>query len=412
MSHYNALIIGAGAVGLATALRLQTRRPNWTIAVLDKEEQVAAHQTGNNSGVIHSGVYYQPGGTRATLCRKGYNELLAFAVEHHVPFKLTGKFIVAITNAEVPRLRNIMERGIANGLTGLEWLETAAFRERAPQLGGVAALWVPQAGIISYRAVTEKYAERFQALGGRLHLGERVAGISRSPSGWWVETETSQVPGFSPTAMGQAVRKYQADNIINCAGLYSDKLTALSGEQPDVKILPFRGEYYELAPATASQVPALVYPVPNPNFPFLGVHLTPTIDGRVEAGPNAVLAYAREGYTNRQIQWRELRETLAYSGFRSLARKYWRDGAKELHRSYSKSAFLRALQPLLPTLQRKDLLPGGAGVRAMAVAPDGTMIDDFLFYKGPGIVNVANAPSPAATASLAIGEAVVDELLG
>ena len=393
---YNALIIGAGAVGMATAYQLLKRRPDWSILVVDKEEQVAAHQTGNNSGVIHSGVYYEPGGSRALLCRKGYRQLLKFAEQHGVPYKLTGKFIVAVTPAEVPRLQNIQARGQQNGLEGLEWLEQDAFRERAPELGGVAALWVPQAGIISYRRVTEEYARQFQKGGGELRLNCQVKGISNNQGHFEISTSAGV---------------FRSERLINCAGLYSDKLTRLSGQKPAVKILPFRGEYYELGPTAASKVKALVYPVPNPNFPFLGVHLTPTIDGRVEAGPNAVLAYAREGYTNRQVNWGELRETLAYRGFRTLARKYWRDGARELRRSYSKAAFLKALRPLLPSLTKADLLAGGAGVRAMAVAPDGTMVDDFLFYRSPGLVNVANAPSPAATASLAIGERVVEELL-
>lgn len=394
MKHFDVLIIGAGAVGLATALQLQKKRPEWSIGVLEKEDRVAAHQTGNNSGVIHSGVYYQPGGLRARLCRKGYRELVDFADEYQLPYRLTGKYIVAITEAEIPRLKNIQERGIANGLDGLEWLERDAFRERAPHLGGSAALWVPQAGIISYRAVAEQYASLLMDHGNQILLEHRVTGISRSGANFMVGTDRGDL---------------LCRRLINCAGLYSDKLTALSGQKSRVQILPFRGEYYELTPARAATVPALVYPVPNPNFPFLGVHLTPTIDGRVEAGPNAVLAYAREGYDNREINWGELRETLRYSGFKRLARKYWRDGARELGRSYSKRAFWKALHPLLPQLEKADLLPGGAGVRAMAVAPGGTMVDDFLFYTGPGLVNVANAPSPAATASLAIGAVVAEK---
>ncbi|MEM7571887.1 MAG: L-2-hydroxyglutarate oxidase [Bacteroidota bacterium] len=393
---YDALIIGAGAVGLATAYQLKRKKPDWSILVVDKEDHVAAHQTGNNSGVIHSGVYYEPGGSRALLCRSGYRQLIDFADQYQVPYRLTGKYIVAVAPAEVQALRKIQERGRKNGLQNLQWLPQEVFRERAPQLGGVAALWVPQAGIISYRQLTEEYARQFQKLGGQLQLNCKITAIERQEDVFLISTSAGP---------------HRCRNLINCAGLYSDKLSRLSGQEPAVKILPFRGEYYELGPRVARQVDALVYPVPNPNFPFLGVHLTPTIDGRVEAGPNAVLAYAREGYNNRQVHWGELRETLAYRGFRVLARKYWRDGARELRRSYSKKAFLRALQPLLPALTKADLLPGGAGVRAMAVEADGTMVDDFLFYRAAGLVNVANAPSPAATASLAIGERVAGELL-
>lgn len=394
---YDALITGAGAVGLATALKLQQRRPDWKVIVVDKADRVAAHQTGHNSGVIHSGVYYPPGGTRARLCVKGYRELLDFCDEEHIPYQLTGKFIVATNEAELPGLKKIHQRGIANGLTDLQWISGDEMRERSPHTGGIAALWVPQAGIIGYSAVTEAYRSRVESRGGVVQLNTEVTGCQRENDTYIITTSDGD---------------FLTRHLINCGGLQSDLLTKMTGHQPEAQILPFRGEYYELGPEAAAKVNHLVYPVPDPAFPFLGVHLTPMIDGRVEAGPNAVLAFAREGYDNKTINLRELAETVKYSGFQALARQYWRKGAKELHRSFSKKAFLNSLLPLMPDLQLSDLHPGGAGVRAMAVGPGGEMIDDFLFYKGERLVNVANAPSPAATASLAIGEAVVKELLG
>ena len=394
---YDALITGAGAVGLATALKLQERRPDWKVVVVDKADRVAAHQTGHNSGVIHSGVYYPPGGTRARLCVKGYRQLLDFCDEEGIPYRLTGKFIVATSEAELPGLKKIHERGTANGLTDLHWMSGDEMRERSPHTGGIAALWVPQAGIIGYTAVSEAYRKRIESRGGEVLLNTKVTGYQRESDAYIIETSAGEL---------------RARHLINCGGLQSDLLTKMTGQQPEVQILPFRGEYYELGPEAAAKVNHLVYPVPDPAFPFLGVHLTPMIDGRVEAGPNAVLAFAREGYDNKTVNFRELAQTVGYSGFQALARQYWRKGAKELHRSFSKRAFLDSLLPLMPGLQLSDLRPGGAGVRAMAVGPAGEMIDDFLFYKGDRLVNVANAPSPAATASLAIGEAVVGELLG
>jgi len=394
---YDALITGAGAVGLATAMRLQQRRPDWSVIVVDKADRVAAHQTGHNSGGIHSGVYYPPGGTRARLCVSGYRDLLSFCDEEAIPYQLTGKFIVAVTEAEIPGLRKIHQRGIANGLTDLRWMSGDEMRTQSPHTGGVAALWVPQAGIVNYGTVAHAYAQRIESRGGVVQLNTEVTGYLRENDTYIVQTSGGEL---------------RTHHLINCAGLQSDQLSAMTGTRPDVQILPFRGEYYQLVPEAAVKVKHLIYPVPDPAFPFLGVHLTPTIDGRVEAGPNAVLAFAREGYDNRTVNLRELSETIGYSGFQTLARKYWRKGAKELHRSFSKRAFLQSLQPLMPNLTAADLKPGGAGVRAMAVSPNGEMVDDFLFYKGERLVNVANAPSPAATASLAIGAAVVEELLG
>jgi L-2-hydroxyglutarate oxidase len=395
--NYDVIVTGAGAVGLATARWLQQKRPQWSVLVLEKADRVAAHQTGHNSGVIHSGVYYPPGGTRARLCRRGYDRLLAFCEKEQVPYRITGKFIVAVNDQEVPGLSRIHERGQANGLAGLRWMTGDEMREHSPHTGGVAALWVPQSGIVDYAAVSAAYARCLEREGGLVQLNTEVLRQRRVGQEFVVETSRGV---------------YRARHLVNCGGLYSDHLTRMSGERPEVQILPFRGEYYELEPAAAAKVKHLIYPVPDPAFPFLGVHLTPMIDGRVEAGPNAVLAFAREGYRNTILNRKELAETLAYSGFRSLARKHWKKGALELRRSFSKRAFHRSVLPLMPSLRLSDLRPGGAGVRAMAVGPRGEMVDDFLFYGGDRLVNVANAPSPAATASLAIGEEVAARLLG
>lgn len=393
---YDLIVTGAGAVGLATALNVQWKRPDWSVLVLEKAGRVAAHQTGHNSGVIHSGVYYPPGGTRARLCRRGYDQLLTLCDEEGVPYRITGKFIVAVNEAELPGLSRIHERGRANGLQNLRWMSGDEMREQSPHTGGVAALWVPQSGIVDYAAVSEAYARRLERRGGVVQLNTTVLGQQRSGREFVVHTSRGD---------------FRSRHLINCGGLYSDHLTEMSGERPEVQILPFRGEYYELAPAAAARVQHLIYPVPDPAFPFLGVHLTPMIDGRVEAGPNAVLAFAREGYRNTVFNRRELAAALGYSGFRALAQKHWRKGARELQRSFSKRAFYRSVRPLMPSLQLKDLRPGGAGVRAMAVGPRGEMVDDFLFYGADRLINVANAPSPAATASLAIGEEVARRLL-
>lgn len=359
---------------------------------------MAAHQTGHNSGVIHSGVYYSPGGSRARLCREGYDLLLKFCETENVPYRLTGKFIVAVSEQEIAGLQEIERRGKANGLTDLKWMSGEEMREHTPATGGIAAIWVPQSGIVDYGEVSRAYARKITRQGGEVRLNTEVIGYHREQKGFTFLTSQGEI---------------KTKRLVNCGGLQSDLLTKMGGERPNVQILPFRGEYYELGQAVAAKVTHLIYPVPDPAFPFLGVHLTPMIDGRVEAGPNAVLAFAREGYNNRTVNLRELAATLRYPGFRALARKHWRKGALELRRSFSKQTFLESLLPLMPSLTLEDLKPGGAGVRAMAVSPDGGMMDDFLFFRSPRLVNVANAPSPAATASLAIGgkvsELVVDD---
>ncbi|MEQ8703243.1 MAG: L-2-hydroxyglutarate oxidase [Phaeodactylibacter sp.] len=394
--QYDVAIIGAGIVGLATAYQLSEKQPGLRIAVIDKEAGVARHQTGNNSGVIHSGIYYTPGGSKALNCRRGYDYLLRFAQAHGIPHEVCGKVIVATRKAEVPALEGILKTGQANGLEGIRMIGREACREIEPHVDAIQGIWVPQSGIISYRAVAEKYLELVQRRAGEALPGYTVQDIDLRPGQVTVVTDHGEV---------------NCRLVINCAGLYSDKIARMTMPAINLKIIPFRGEYYELRPEKQYLVNNLIYPVPNPNFPFLGVHFTRMISGGIEAGPNAVLAFRREGYSRYDVDLRELFETLSYSGFQQIARKYWRDGLGELYRSFSKSAFVRALQHLIPEITGADLVRGGAGVRAMACGPNGELIDDFLFLEKPGVINVCNAPSPAATASLAIGETVAEKAL-
>ena len=391
---YDVAIVGAGLVGLGTALQLLRQRPGLRVVIIDKADKVAAHQSGNNSGVIHSGIYYKPGSLRASLCRRGYTQLLQFCDEQSVPYQLCGKVIVAVREEECNRLGGIYERGQANGLQGLRWLRSReAIREIEPHVGGLQAIYVPQAGIVDYKRVAAAYADAITKLGGEFRLNTRVLDIVAADSGRLLLTDQGDI---------------HTRLLVSCGGLYADHLSRMTEERVAEQILPFRGEYYKLTAAAEHLVQGLIYPVPNPNFPFLGVHFTRLAGGGVEAGPNAVLAFAREGYKRSTIHWRELAETLAFPGFRKLARKYWRDGLAEMYRSFSKAAFLSALQPLVPAIRMEPLEEGGAGVRAMACSPDGSLLDDFLFYQGAGVIHVANAPSPAATASLAIGETVAE----
>lgn len=394
--QYDVAIIGAGIVGLATAYQLTEKRPGLRVAVLDKATAVARHQTGNNSGVIHSGIYYKPGGSKALNCAKGYRYLLDFARVHGIPHDICGKVIVATRPEELPSLEKILATGQANGLRGIKVISREACREAEPHVNAIKAIWVPQSGIIHYRSVAEKYMELVRAHEGEAMLGEEVRGIDVRPGKATVITDQ---------------RELTCQLVINCAGLYADKITRMTMPEIELQVIPFRGEYYELRPEKQYLVNNLIYPVPNPNFPFLGVHFTRMIGGGIEAGPNAVLAFRREGYSRYDIKFSELWETLSFPGFQQIARKYWRDGLNELYRSYSKSAFVKALQHLIPEIAREDLVRGGAGVRAMACRPDGTLIDDFIFLEKPGVINVCNAPSPAATASLAIGETVAEKAL-
>mgnify|MGYP002786822685 CR=1 FL=1 len=388
---YNVVVIGGGIVGLASALKIKEANPRYRVAVVEKEKAISRHQTGHNSGVIHSGLYYKPGSAKARNCVDGYNQLIKFCNEEGVNYELCGKIVVATSPEEVPYLHQLTERGIQNGLTGMKKLSAGELKEYEPHVNGVEGLFVPQTGIIDYKEVAAKYAEKFHHFGGEIYTDTEVRGfVEKSPL---VEVKTNK-----QTLVTRLV--------VNCTGLHSDTITKMTGIKPDYRIIPFRGEYYKLKPEKEYLVKNLIYPVPDPNFPFLGVHFTRMIGGGIEAGPNAVLAFRREGYSKTDIHLGELFGSLTYKGFRTVAKKYWRTGLGEMHRSFSKKAFATALQKLLPEIQKEDLVKGGAGVRAQACDKNGGLIDDFLiFEKGP-FINVGNAPSPAATSSLSIGQHV------
>jgi (S)-2-hydroxyglutarate dehydrogenase len=388
---YDIIVVGGGIVGLATALQLKKEKPNLSILVLEKENELAKHQTGNNSGVIHSGIYYKPGSLKATNCLRGYDLLLQFCKENDVPFELCGKIIVATDESEIKLLNNLFERGQQNGLQNLKRLTKEQLKEHEPHVTGLEGIFVPQTGIVDYKKVAEKYGDLLRQQGAAIHLGEKVINIHKEAK--QVTVETSQTT-------------YTAQLFINCAGLYSDKVARMTVEDLNVKIIPFRGEYFKLRKEKEYLVKNLIYPVPDPNFPFLGVHFTRMAKGGVEAGPNAVLAFQREGYKKSQINLGELAETLAWPGFQKVAAKYWRTGMGEMYRSFSKAAFTKALQKLIPEIQESDLVEGGAGVRAQACDRTGGLVDDFLILEDKQVINVCNAPSPAATSSLAIGETV------
>jgi L-2-hydroxyglutarate oxidase len=388
------IVIGGGIVGLSTAMALATGAPPIAPLVLEKEPQLAAHQTGHNSGVIHSGLYYKPGSLKARFCVEGAREIVAFARERGIAHEICGKVVVATRPEELPRLEELHRRGVANGTSGLAMIGPEELREIEPHAAGLRALRVASTGIIDFPAVARAYADEVRKHGGEIRTGARVLGIRRDGADWVVET----------TAGAERAR-----HLINCAGLHSDTLARLAGTPPPVRIVPFRGEYYELVPEREDLVKALIYPVPDPAFPFLGVHFTRMVKGGVEAGPNAVLAFKREGYRRTDFAARDAWDTFSYPGFWHLARKYWRTGAGEFHRSFRKSAFVRALQRLLPELREADLRPAGAGVRAQAIDPRGALVDDFSIQAIGGIVHVLNAPSPAATASLPIGRAIAEQ---
>ncbi len=392
-SRYNVIIIGGGAVGLGVALEITRRFPRQKLLLVEKEDKVACHQSGHNSGVIHSGVYYKPGSLKARLCVAGAAAMVEFCREHGISHNVCGKVIVATNEDERPRLEELRIRGEANGLTGLRLIGSEELRELEPHASGLQALLVPSTGVTDYALVCEKYAQLIVASGGTVRTSVAVTGIQRSAQEIVVETNTG---AFATSA------------VINCAGLYSDRIARMAGDDPGIMIVPFRGEYYDLTPERSSLVRALIYPVPDPRFPFLGVHFTRRITGRVDAGPNAVLALAREGYRHSDINARDLASSLAFPGFWRMAGKHWRNALGEWHRSLSKRAFVRALERLLPEIRESDLVPGGSGVRAQALKPDGALVDDFQFVPSGKILHVLNVPSPAATASLVIGKTIVD----
>lgn len=387
---YDVAVVGGGLVGLATALALTDARPGLRLALVEKEEAPAMHQSGRNSGVLHSGLYYRPGSLKARLCVEGKAEMEAFCQHEGVPWARSGKLVVAVTPDEVPRLDALQARGRANGVE-TERLSPEAMREREPHAAGLAALWVPATGVADYGAAARRMASRLAARGATVQTGAAVVGGRETPGGVTVETTAGAV---------------EARVLVNCAGLWADRVARLFGVTPSVQLVPFRGEYMVLRPEAAPLVRGLIYPVPDPAFPFLGVHLTRHVDGSVGAGPSAALAFAREGYTLGTVRVGELGEALRYGGFRRLAAQHWRMGLGELGRSVSRRAFWRAATRLVPGLAYRDLVPARSGVRAQAVRPDGSLDDDFVIEQTARAVHVVNAPSPAATASLAIGREV------
>jgi L-2-hydroxyglutarate oxidase LhgO len=392
---YDVAIIGAGILGLATAREILQRRPRARLVVLDKEADIAMHQSGHNSGVIHSGIYYAPGSLKARACVSGGAQLYRYCEERGIHFERCGKVIVATSEAELPRLEELQRRGTANGVPGLEMIGPERLREIEPHVAGVRALWSPNTGIINYRHVAHAYAQDVEAAGGDIRTRHELVGLRRDRDATVLETTAGE---------------FSAPTVIACAGLHADRVARLTGGPSTPRIVPFRGDYYVLRPERRNLVRSLIYPVPDPTFPFLGVHFTRTVDGEVWLGPNAVLAFAREGYRRTDIVPGDLAEAVAYRGFRRLATKYWRTGLAEMWRDVSKTAFLASGRVFVPDLQLDDLQPGPSGVRAQALAPDGALVDDFVVDRAGGVLHVRNAPSPAATSSLAIGAMVADAL--
>ena len=386
------IVIGGGIVGLSVAMQLTRRFPRMKLTVLEKEAGVGRHQTGHNSGVIHSGIYYKPGSIKARTCVEGAAAMVEFCQAHTLPLRVCGKVIVATSEAELPRLNHLLERGRANGVDGLRLLNRDQLREIEPHAEGLAALHVPGTGITDFTLVCEKYADITQAQGGTVCTSAQVIGIRKDGRDSVVETTAGAFPaGF----------------VINCAGLFSDRVSQMAGERPPVRIIPFRGEYYDLVPAKEHLVRTLIYPVPDPRFPFLGVHFTRRIHGGVDAGPNAVLALKREGYRCTDFSARDTLAALSFPGFWRMAARFWRSGLGESYRSVRKRAFVAALRKMVPEVREDDLRPGGSGVRAQAIARDGCLVDDFLFSRTGNLLHLYNVPSPAATASIAVGRAIV-----
>ena len=394
MEQADVLIIGAGILGLATAYQLSQTYPEFKVIVLEKEFDLAFHQTGHNSGVLHSGIYYKPGSLKAENCRLGKKAMEAFCDEEGIAFDICGKVIVATSEAELPALELIFERGRANGVK-CEIVGREELQALEPHAAGIKAIHVPEAGIVDYKQVCARLSQRIQEHGHQVVFRARV---------------TSILPQGSDLIVTSSAGDFQTNYLINCTGLHSDRVTEMSGHKPETKIVPFKGEYYELKPAARHLCKNLIYPVPDPAFPFLGVHFTRMIDNNVECGPNAVLAFGREGYGKFDINWADLADSLTYIGFRRMASKHWRTGLGEMWRSYSKRAFVEALRRLIPEIDRDHLEPAPAGIRAQAVTPDGSLVDDFLIVESENVINVCNAPSPAATASLNIGKTIVTRL--
>jgi len=395
MKKFDVVIIGAGIVGLSTAMQLNQSLPNKKILVIDKESKVAPHQSSHNSNVIHSGIYYRPGSYRAEFCRSGCQSMAVFCKAHDVPHDICGKIIVATHEEELPRLEALYQRGLQNQLD-IEKISAEQVNQIEPHVHSLGGIQIASTGITDYELVSQKYAEIFQQQEGHIQLNAGLQNVIIRDSDLILNTAQGEV---------------QTSFAINCAGLHSDRIAHLWGLIPSLKIVPFRGEYYELIPEKRNLVNHVIYPLPNPKFPFLGVHFTRSIDGSIHIGPNAVLSYKREGYLKTDFDFTDFSEAISYSGFRKLALSNLKEGVNELVRSWSKKAFLKNIQQMIPKVQMEDIIPAGSGVRAMALAPDGGIIDDFLFEAGPHSLHVLNAPSPAATSSLEIGEAITKRLL-
>jgi L-2-hydroxyglutarate oxidase LhgO len=392
---YDVAVIGGGIIGLAAAGAISRRAPGLKLLVLEKESHLASHQTGHNSGVIHSGVYYRPGSLKAALCVTGAEQMKAFCQAHGLPCRRVGKVIVAVEECERAVLAMLEERGRANGVPGLARIGPERLRELEPSVRGLAALHLPEVSIVDYAAVAQAMARDIVAAGGAIRTATRVLRVREEAGGWRLLTTGGEV---------------RAARLVNCGGLHADRLGTLSGDRPGVQIVPFRGEYYALVPERSSLVNGLVYPVPDPAMPFLGVHFTKMLDGGVHVGPNAVLALSREGYRRRDVSLRDALELLRFRGFWRMASSQWRAGWEEQKRSWSRRAFVRAAQRLVPSVQARDVRPCAAGVRAQAVAEDGRLLDDFVIRAAQGALHIYNAPSPAATASLAIGDVIAQQL--
>jgi L-2-hydroxyglutarate oxidase len=395
-SNFDIVIVGGGIVGLATALQTLTSLPGTRLALLEKEAEIARHQTGHNSGVIHSGLYYKPGSLKARNCVAGAVAMVEFCRTHGIPHDICGKVVVATEESELPGLEELMRRGSANGVPGIAKISVEQLRESEPHCSGIAALHVPGTGIVDYSLVARKYGELIQAAGGQILTNCEVRGIRQHSSEVVLETTRGA---------------FKSTRVVNCAGLHSDRILRLAGDKNDLQIVPFRGEYYEIVPQRRALVRNLIYPVADPRFPFLGVHFTRRISGGIEAGPNAVLALKREGYRKTDFNLKDAVETAAFPGFWRMAAKYWRSGFGEYYRSLSKSAFTRALQKLVPEIRSSDLEPAGAGVRAQALDNTGRLLDDFAIVRSQQMIHVCNVPSPAATASLVIGKQIAEMLL-
>lgn len=395
MKQYDLVIIGGGIIGLASAYNILQDNPSLKLALLEKESSIARHQTGHNSGVIHSGIYYKPGSLKAKNCVLGVKKLLKFCDSHDIPYDLCGKLIVATDEDELPRLKELYRRGSENCVEGLNLINQKELKKIEPHVNGIQAIHAPKTGIVDYQKVAQALYEEIQKIGAQVFLEHKVIGIQETNTEIIIQSEK-----------GDFSSKY----LINCSGLYADVIAKKSGCKLKDKIVPFRGEYYYLKPEKAPLLNGLIYPVPNPKFPFLGVHLTKRITGEVEVGPNAVLAFAKEGYKKSQMSLKEMGTYLGYIGFWSMVRRHWKVGFYEFYRSYFKSVFLKDIQRLMPDIQENDLIPGGSGVRAQVISPNGKMVDDFLIHSTSKIINVLNAPSPGATSCLAIGEYLKETL--